>query len=228
MTVIFFRTVIIYLILLLVLRLTGKRQIGELQPSELVTALLLSQIASQPILAQNVPIAYGIIPVCIVVCLEVIFSFVMTRNPVLKRLFVGKPSILIDKGKIDNNELLRVRVTVEELMSELRSHGVGDPGDVYYAVMEENGSISVLLKAGSDTARRKDLNLNAEESGISRLIISDGVINKENLKKLGKDENWLEKQLQQSKLNKDDVFMMTCNDKSDIYTVKKQKKGGEK
>ena len=228
MTVIFFRTVIIYLILLLVLRLTGKRQIGELQPSELVTALLLSQIASQPILAQNVPIAYGIIPVFIVVCLEVILSFVMTRNPFLKRLFAGKPSILIDKGKMDTKELMRVRVTVEELMSELRSHGVGDPGDVYYAVMEENGSISVLLKAESDPVRRKDLNVNAKESGISRLIISDGIINKENLQKLGKDEMWLQNQLKHSNLDAKDVFMMTCSDESDIYTVKKQKKGGGK
>lgn len=228
MTVIFFRTVIIYLILLLVLRLMGKRQIGELQPSELVTTLLLSQIASQPILAQNVPIAYGVIPVCIVVCLEVIFSFVMTRVPFLKRIFVGKPSILIDKGKIDTKELLHVRVTVEELMSELRSHGVGDPADVYYAVMEENGSISVILKAASETVRRKDIDIKAEESGISRLIISDGVVNTENLKKSGKDENWLQKQLQQSKLRSEDVFMMTCTDTSQIYTVKKQKKGGRK
>lgn len=220
--VIFFRTVIIYLILILVLRLMGKRQIGELQPSELVTTLLLSQIASQPILAQNVPIAYGIIPVFIVVCLEVIFSFIMTRVPFLKRLFVGKPSILIDKGKVDTKELLRVRVTVEELMSELRSHGVGNPGDVYYAVMEENGSISVLMKAKSDTVRRNDLELDVKDAGISRLIISDGVVNVENLKKLGKNEMWLKKQLTQNNLDIKDVFMMTCDDNSQIYTVKKQ------
>lgn len=222
MMVIFFRTVIIYLILILVLRLMGKRQIGELQPSELVTTLLLSQIASQPILAQNVPIAYGIIPVFIVVCLEVIFSFIMTRVPFLKRLFVGKPSILIDKGKVDTKELLRVRVTVEELMSELRSHGVGNPGDVYYAVMEENGSISVLMKAKSDTVRRNDLELDVKDAGISRLIISDGVVNVENLKKLGKNEMWLKKQLTQNNLDIKDVFMMTCDDNSQIYTVKKQ------
>lgn len=223
MTVIFFRTVIIYLILLLVLRLMGKRQIGELQPSELVTTLLLSQIASQPILAQNIPIVYGIVPVCIVVCLEVMASFVMTRVPFLKRLFIGKPSILIDKGKMDTKELLRVRVTVEELMAELRSHGVGDPGDVYYAVMEESGSISVILKAEADTVCRKDLNLNVKDNGMSRLIISDGVLNKENLVKLGKNEKWLQKQLEQNNLNIKDVFMMSCDDSSQIYTVKKQK-----
>jgi uncharacterized membrane protein YcaP (DUF421 family) len=175
-----------------------------------------------------VPIAYGVIPVCVVVCLEVILSFVMTRVPFLKRLFVGKPSILINKGKMDTKELMRVRVTVEELMSELRSHGVGDPADVYYAVMEENGSISVLLKAASETVRRKDIDIKADESGISRLIISDGVVNTENLKKAGKDEKWLKKQLDQSKLCAKDVFMMTCSDTSGVYTVKKQKKGGGK
>ncbi len=227
MTVIFFRTIIVYVILLLVLRLMGKRQIGELQPSELVTTLMLSQIASQPIVMQNIPVTYGIVPVCVVVCLEVIASFVMTRVPFLKRLFVGKPSILIDRGKVDVKELMRVRVTFEELMSELRSQGVGDPSDVYYAVMEENGSISVLLKSDSNTPSKKDMNIKAAERGMARLIISDGVVNTENLRKLGKDGFWLKKQLEKSGLSADKVFMMTCNDASEIYIVKKQKGGSQ-
>lgn len=227
MTVIFFRTIIVYVIMLLVLRLMGKRQIGELQPSELVTTLILSQIASQPIVSQNIPVTYGIVPVCVVVCLEVIASFVMTRVPFLKRLFVGKPSILIDRGKLDVKELLRVRVTFEELMSELRSQGVGDPSDVYYAVMEENGSISVLLKADSTSPTNKDMKIKAAERGMARLIISDGVVNTENLKKLGKDRSWLDKQLKNSGVTADKVFMMTCNDMNEINLVKKQK-GGSK
>lgn len=227
MTVIFFRTIIVYVIMLLVLRLMGKRQIGELQPSELVTTLILSQIASQPIVSQNIPVTYGIVPVCVVVCLEVIASFVMTRVPFLKRLFVGKPSILIDRGKLDVKELLRVRVTFEELMSELRSQGVGDPSDVYYAVMEENGSISVLLKADSTAPTNKDMKIKAAERGMARLVISDGVVNTENLKKLGKDRLWLDKQLKNSGVTADKVFMMTCNDLNEINLVKKQK-GGSK
>jgi len=228
MTVILFRTIIVYVILLLVMRLMGKRQIGELQPSELVTTLILSQIASQPIVMQNVPVAYGIVPVCVVVCLEVIASFVMTKSPFLKRFFVGKPSILIDKGKVNVKELLRVRVTFEELMSELRSKGVGDPSDVYYAVMEENGSISVLLKASECTPTRSDLNTAANERGMARLVISDGVVNTENLKKLGKNASWLAKKLDENKTEQENVYIMTCNDASEINIVKKQKKEGRK
>ncbi len=227
MAVIFCRTVIIFIVMILVLRLMGKRQIGELQPSELVTTLILSQIASQPIVSQSIPVSYGIAPVCVVVCLEVIASFVMTRVPFLKRLFIGKPSILIDRGKLDTKELMRVRVTVEELMSELRSHGVGDISDVYYAVMEENGSISVLLKAGGCAATRDDLNVGAKEPGMARLIISDGVVNYENLKKLGKNERWLYKRLKEKNITVRNVFMMTCNDNSDVSIVKKRKEGSK-
>ncbi len=228
MTVLLLRTIIVYIILLLVMRLMGKRQIGELQPSELVTTLILSQIASQPIVMQNVPVAYGIVPGCVVVCLEVIASFVMTKSPFLKRLFVGKPSILIDKGKVNVKELLRVRVTFEELMSELRAKGVGDPSDVYYAVMEENGSISVLLKSSESAPTRSDMNVGEKERGMARLVISDGEVNAENLKKLGKNTTWLLKKLKEYKTEAHDVYIMTCNDASEINIVKKQKEGGQK
>ncbi|MBO4422644.1 MAG: DUF421 domain-containing protein [Clostridia bacterium] len=226
MIVIFLRTVLIYIVLLLLMRLMGKRQIGELQPSELVTTLILSQIASQPIIMQDIPVSYGLVPVCAVVCLEVIASFLMTRVPYLKNLFVGKPSVLIDKGRLRPDEMMRVRLTVEELMSKLRLKGAPDPGEVYYAVMEENGSISVILKAGSSSLCRSDAGVEAKESGISRLVISDGKVSEENLKLLGKDIRWLDKQLAENGLRSDDVFMMTCNDASDVYIVKKQTEGG--
>ncbi|MBO4869402.1 MAG: DUF421 domain-containing protein [Clostridia bacterium] len=226
MAVIFIRTVIIYAVLFAVLRLMGKRQIGELQPSELVSTLILSQIASQPIASQSIPLSYGIVPVVAVVCLEVIASYLTTRVPALKRIFVGRPSILIDRGRIDQAELLRQRVTVEELMSELRSNGVADPGDVYYAVMEESGSISVLLKAPASPPARQDLGVEADERGMARLVISDGVINRENLAALGKNERWLMKRLGEAELTAADVFVMTCDEKSNVRIVKKRGKGG--
>lgn len=228
MAVIFIRTVIIYAVLFAVFRLMGKRQIGELQPSELVSTLILSQIASQPIASQSIPLSYGIVPVVAVVCLEVIASYLTTRVPGLKRIFVGRPSILIDRGKIDRAELLRQRVTVEELMSELRSNGIADPGDVYYAVMEESGSISVLLRAAASPPSREDLGVAARERGIARLVISDGVINRENLAALGKNERWLMKRLGEEGLTANEVFVMTCDEVSNVRIVKKRRKGGEK
>lgn len=226
MAVILIRTVLIYTVLLCVIRLMGKRQIGELQPSELVTTLILSQIASQPIASQSVPISYGLVPVAAVVCLEVTASYLTARVPFLKRVFIGKPSILIDRGKIDRDELLRQRVTVEELMSELRSRGVGDPGDVYYAVMEENGSISVILRAASSPQTRGDTGADPGEKGMARIVISDGVIDTENLSALGKNAEWLNKKLKENRLTADRVFLMTCDDGDNVRIVKKQKRRG--
>lgn len=228
MAVILIRTVLIYAALLLVIRLMGKRQIGELQPSELVTTLILSQIASQPIASQSIPISYGIVPVVAVVCLEVVASFLASRIPFLKRVFVGKPSVLINRGKIDEKELMRQRVTVEELMSELRSKGVGDPGEVYYAVMEENGSISVIPKASSSPLTRQDAGAEAKENGMARLVISDGVVNRRNLEALDKNEAWLNKRLGEARVSPEDVFIMTCDDASNVRIVKKQRKRGVK
>ena len=221
MTVMFFRTVIVYVLLLLVLRLMGKRQIGELQPSELVTTLLLSEIAAQPVIDDNIPISYGIVPVAVVIALEVIASFVVTKSPRLKKIFIGKPSVLINRGKLDPAELGRVRITAEELMAELRIQGVGDICDVYYAVMEENGKLSVILKGSASPATKADVNADTSEKGMARALVVDGGVNDENLRTLGKDRNWLDKQIKARQTALDEIFLMTCTDASDICIMKK-------
>ena len=222
MTVMFFRTVIMYVLLLLVLRLMGKRQIGELQPSELVTTLLLSEIAAQPVIDDNIPISYGAVPVGVVIALEVIASFFVTKCPRLKKIFIGKPSVLIDKGKIDVGELGKVRMTAEELLAELRMQGA-DLSGVYYAVMEENGRISVILKASETPATKADVQADQTEKGMSRAVIVDGKINDENLALLNKDRRWLAKILEERKTGAEDVFLMTCNDASETVLTKKRK-----
>ena len=224
MTVMFFRTVIVYVLLLLVLRLMGKRQIGELQPSELVTTLLLSEIAAQPVIDDNIPISYGIVPVAVVIALEVIASFAVTKCPRLKRIFIGKPSVLINRGKLDPAELGRVRMTAEELMAELRIQGIGDICDVYYAVMEENGKLSVILKGSASPATKADVNADTSEKGMARVLIVDGGINEENLSALGKNRNWLFKKIKERDIAPDEIFLMTSTDASDICVVKKPDK----
>ena len=221
LTVMFFRTVIVYVLLLLVLRLMGKRQIGELQPSELVTTLLLSEIAAQPVIDDNIPISYGIVPVAVVIALEVIASFTVTKCPRLKRIFIGKPSVLIDRGKLDPAALGRMRMTAEELMAELRIQGVGDICDVYYAVMEENGKLSVILKGAASPAAKADVGADTSEKGMARALVVDGAVNDENLRTLGKNRNWLDKQIKARKTALDEIFLMTCTDASDIGIVKK-------
>jgi uncharacterized membrane protein YcaP (DUF421 family) len=224
LTVMFFRTVIVYVLLLLVLRLMGKRQIGELQPSELVTTLLLSEIAAQPVIDDNIPLSYGIVPVAVVIALEVIASFAVTKCPRLKKIFIGKPSVLIDRGKLDIGEMSKVRLTAEELLSELRLQGVGDIRDVYYAVMEENGKLSVIPKAAASPSTKADVGADAKENGMARAIVVEGKINDENLAALGKDRNWLDKQIKARKTALPDIFLMTCSDSDGIGLLTKGKK----
>ncbi|MBQ1847791.1 MAG: DUF421 domain-containing protein [Clostridia bacterium] len=223
MTVMFFRTVIVYVLLLLVLRLMGKRQIGELQPSELVTTLLLSEIAAQPVIDDNIPISYGIVPVTVVIALEVIASFAVTKCPRLKKIFIGKPSVLINRGKLDIGEMSKVRITAEELLSELRLQGVGDIRDVYYAVMEENGKLSVIPKASASPSTKADVGAGAKENGMARAIVVEGKINDENLTALGKDRAWLYKQIKAQNTALEDIFLMTCGDSGETGLLTKGK-----
>ncbi len=222
MTVMFFRTIIVYIILLTVLRLMGKRQIGELQPSELVTTLLLSEIASQPITDDSVPLVYGIVPVIVVLSLEVIASFSVTKIPRLKRLFLGSPSVLINKGKLDISEMKKCRISAEELMRELRENGIGDIATVRYCIMEENGKISVIRNAADENATASDVGADNGEKGISRPVIVDGEINRDECVALGRNEDWINKQLKKNKISSpDEVFLLTCDDCDNIYIVLK-------
>lgn len=218
MTVMLFRTVFVYILLILVLRLMGKRQIGELQPSELVTTLLLSEIASAPITDDNIPVAYGIVPVIVVLSVEVITSFAATKLTVFKMIFGGKPSILINKGKIDLKELKKCRISVEELMGELRCKNVGSPSQVRYCLLEDNGKLSVILNQGDSPAVSSDLGTHKPECGLARILVSDGKIDLKECSSLGHSEQWVKKQLQKRKISSiDQVLLLTCDDCDNLY-----------
>ncbi len=222
MTVMFFRTIIMYVLLFTVLRLMGKRQIGELQPSELVTTLLLSEIASQPITDDSIPLVYGIVPVIVVLTFEVTASFAMTKIPILKRVFLGSPSILINKGKLDIEEMKKCRLSIEELMRELREQSIADISTVRYCIMEENGKISIIQNAASQNATAADVKVSNAESGISRPLIVDGKISMDECQSLGHSEQWVKEQLKKKKIKSiDDVFLMTCDDCDNVYIVLK-------
>ena len=224
MTNMFFRTIIVYILLLLVLRLMGKRQIGELQPSELVTTLLLSEIASQPIVDDNIPLVYGVVPVVVILSLEVITSFIVTKSQILKKVFDGTPSILIRRGVLDQKEMKKVRLSLEELIGELRLKNISDISQVEYAILEQNGQLSVIPTAADSAVKAKDLHLSVSENGISHPLIIDGNISEYNLKALGKSEVWLQKTLEKKKIKRiKDVFLLTCDDGDNVTVVRKYK-----
>jgi uncharacterized membrane protein YcaP (DUF421 family) len=217
MLTILLRTVIIYIILIGTMRLMGKRQLGELEISELVTTLLLSEIAAAPIGDPTIPVIYAVIPLITILTLEITLSIILLKCPRLKSIASARPSILIRHGKIDQKELRRIRISIDELISEIRQTGLSSFAEVDYAILEQNGKISVIPKACCQSPTREDLTLPCTESGVMHILISRGVINRYNLRLLGHNDEWLNKEISRHGCRVQDVFLMTENDSGEIF-----------
>jgi uncharacterized membrane protein YcaP (DUF421 family) len=201
----------------------GKRQIGELQPSELVTTLLLSEVASQPVTDDNIPLVYGLVPVAAILSFEVILSFAITKNKKFKKIMTGEISVLIDKGKLNMKEMKKNRISLEELASELRQKNIADISRVQYAIMEKNGKISVIEKAEYQPCTLEDMNIQSEERGIAHAFIVDGEICYENIESSGKNEEFLKKELKKRKIKSaEDIVLFTCDDAGNINIIRKE------
>ncbi len=216
------RTIIIYIVLLVAMRLMGKRQIGELQASELITTLLLSELAVGPITNKNLPLIHSIIPIFLLLSLEVITSFALTKSNWLKKLLYGAPTILIKDGEVNIKALVDNRIEIDELMSELRQKNAPDISSVKYAILEDNGKLSVFLKAEKSPPTGADLNLTPVDGGIAHEIIIDGEVVEENLAMMNKDKTWLSSQLAENNINIEDVFLFTLNDAGEIKLIRKE------
>lgn len=209
---VFLRTVIIYILLVVAMRVGGKRQIGELQLSELVTALLLSEIASMPIGHDDIPLAFAVIPVMTVICIELITSFAVTKSKALNALFDGSPSFVIKRGELDVAELTKLHMGVTELISEARLQGISDLSDINYAILEPNGKLSVFEKA-------EKKGKNEKERGIAHAVIVDGKVNTHTLDVLSMSESALNKRLSERNASLSSVFLYTVNDAGEEYWV---------
>ena len=212
MLTILIRIFLIYTILLITMRVMGKRQIGEMQVSELVTTILLSELAAQPIADDRIPLVFAIIPIGALISIEVILSYAVTKLPFLKPIFDGKPSILIDRGKLCASELLKVRISLEELLSQLRIAGVPDIADVDYAILEHNGQLSVIPKKSSSPPSASELKLGVRESGIAHAVVVDSKVSEFDLSLIGKDRSWLDSRLKKSNAALSDVLLFTVDD----------------
>lgn len=206
MTAIFLRTAIIYILLSLSMKLMGKREIGELEVGELITTLLISEICSIPIDDLDIPLLNAIVPVIFIVSCEIIISFIKNKSRRLKKIIDGNTVYLIKKGKINQRALRENRISIEEFFAALRQNGVGKLTEIEYCVLEANGKISVIKK----------------DSGLSSIVISDGEVIGEFLKRNNLDQNWLNEQLGTQKIS--DVFLMTLDDDGDINIILKEEK----
>lgn len=222
MLTIFIRTFIVYTLLIIAMRIMGKRQIGELEISELVTTFMLSEIATIPIENQDIPVIHAIIPIIILLFIEVFSSVILIKVPFLKNVVSARPSILIKNGRIDQKELKNNRISLEELMCELRSGQCTDPGEVAYAILEKNGKLTIIPKTKYSPPTANDLGIKPQESGIIHLLIIDGKICENNLKSSGKSRDWLSKEINKLPCPMKEVYLFGVDDSDKITLVKKE------
>ena len=206
---IFIRTIVIYIILNIMLKLMGKRQIGELEVNELVSTLLISEIAAIPISDNNIALFPAITPIFFISAIEVIISSVKNKSAKIKHLIEGEPVYIIYKGRIQQKALRENRISINELLTEMRTQGIADVRDIRYGILEQNGKFS-LLKA-------------SEKDNITKAIVIDSEPNEDNLNQEGLDTIWLSNLLKKRNLTLDEIFLMTISEKGDIDIILKEK-----
>ena len=222
MYAILFRTLILYLLVSLVMRAMGKRQVGELETSELVSTLLLSQLAALPIEDSEIPLSHVLLPILLIVALEILITFLKSRFNFLKRILGSRPSILIDRGRIDQKEMGRIRLTVEELMSEIRQQGYRDIGDIYYAILEENGRFSLLPRTACEPVSLEAAGKTPKERGCAFALVCDGVIDHTALRRAKRDEGWLRAVCRREGTSPEELFLFTMDETGAFSLTRKE------
>ena len=223
MSIIFFRSVILYLTVIFAVRLMGKRQLGELQPSELVITILISNIATLPLEDTEIPLTMGLFPILTLVCYEVIMSWITLKSRKIRKMVSGQPKIIISNGKINQNMLKELRLSLDDLMAGLRNSGIFDITEVQYAIVETNGSISVLEKTNFQNATKADVGKPDAPCNPPQIYISDGHIIHENLGEKGKNKIWLNSVLEGNKISADEIFFLSADGKGKVSIVKKER-----
>ena len=222
------RSVILYFTVILSLRLMGKRQIGELQPGELVVTIMISECAAAPIQDLDRPALNGIIAIFCLVILEVLLSVATLKLPWARRLLDGSPTLIIKNGVIDQKAMKALRLTIDDISESLRQQGVFDIREVAFALVETGGKLSVKKKSLKDQPTAEMLGFPEAPDKLPIAVVGDGSINKASLKVCGISEQQLEKMIKKKKLKQQEIFFMLFDGDKDTYFVKKQDDGGEK
>ncbi len=215
------RTALMYVFVIFAIRIMGKRQLSDMQTSELVVTMIIADIASIPMQNTSQPLLSGIVPVLILVSGEIFISVLMMKIPVFRNLICGKPEIIIENGMLKQTMLKRLRLTTEDLSVLLRQQGVFCIEDVQYCIIETNGQISVLLKPEKRAPALEDLHLPAKDTGIEAVIISDGELLSRSMALCDIDEVWINKTLAQENTRVDEVMLMTANRLKEYNIIKK-------
>lgn len=224
MIITFFRSIVLYIIVLIVMRLMGKREIGQLQPFELAISIMIADLASIPMADIGIPIFNGIIPILGLLAMHLIISLLNLKSMKARAIICGKPSILIYRGKINEKVLKKERFTINELEERLRANNVFNLGDVEYAILETSGQVSVIQKPEKRNTTPQDFKIVPEYEGIPYDLVVDGKIMHANLREIGKDYNWLKKQVEKFKMKPEEALVVTMDGKGQIFCQEKENK----
>lgn len=218
------RTVLMYGAILAAVRVMGKRQISQLQTSELVVTLLISELAMLPIQEKSLSLWAGVLPMAVLVLCELLVSFGMLKSSGFRKLVCGSPTVVIQRGEILQREMRRLRITTEDLMEQLRQNGVFYLEDVAWAIIETNGMMNVIRRPEEDPVTPRQLQLKPEPPVLETSVISDGEVSLHSLRLVGKDRDWLDRRLKEQGVAVKDIFLMTARSDGKWRIIKKQGK----
>ena len=221
MTVIFVRSFIFFVILSLGMRLMGKRQIGEIELTEFVTAVMLSELAALPVTDTDIPIIHGLVPLGVIVSLEIIVAFICRKSPTLRAILDGKPLVLVAKGRVLEKNLTVARVSTDELFAAIRGAGLKGMEEVSYVILEQTGALSVIPAAHGAPLTPADMGVPTEDKGVAHLLIVDGKMQKRSLKDSGRNVAWVEKELKKRSLKIKELLYFSVDDSGCICFEKK-------
>ena len=224
MLITFFRAIVLYIIVLIVMRLMGKREIGQLQPFELAISIMIADLASIPMSETGIPISNGIIPILGLLVMHLIISMLNIKSTKAREIICGKPSILIFRGKIDEKVLKKERFTINELEERLRDNNIFNIGDVEYAILETSGQVTVIPKPNKRATMPEDFNIEPQYEGIPYDLVVDGRVMYKNLEKIGKNYMWLVKQTEKFGIKPEEALIVTIDGENKFFCQPKNEK----
>jgi len=229
MFVLIIRTFFLYFAVIFIMRMMGKKQIGELEPFELVIALMISELATFPMQDIRIPMLHAIVPIITLLFLQVSTSFLELKSERVRKILTGTPSILIKNGKIDIAELRYQRFNINDLLEELRLKGYFNLSDIQYAILETSGELSILPKTKKSATTKEDLKIKVVQEVLPVPLIMDGNINFKNLKLIEKDEVWLNRLLMKNNISHaKEVFIGTLDSQNEFFYQLKERKDKNK
>lgn len=217
MLITFFRAIVLYILVLVVMRLMGKREIGQMQPFELAISIMIADLAATPMTETGVPITNGIMPILGLLVMHLIISMINIKSTKAREIVCGKPTILIYRGRIDQKALKKERFTINELEERLRDNSIFNIGDVEYAILETSGQVTVIPKPNKRAATPEDFNIEPKYEGIPYDLVVDGKVMYKNLEKIGKNYVWLQKQTEKFGIKPEEALIVTIDGDNQFF-----------